>query len=88
MTARTTALRRLCLAHPRTAKTIARRGGDDDGIAAILNDAAAMESFLLMAARLTRAEIDSMVAPIIGTEPPHLCTPNEIETAKMVAAYG
>lgn len=87
MNDRTTSLRRLCLSHPRTAKTIARRGGDDDGIAAILNNAGAMESFLRMAARLTREEIDSL-APTVGTGAHHPATPNEIETIKMAAAYG
>jgi len=88
MSHRTDLLRRLCLSHPRTAKTIARRGGDPAGIEAILNDGPAMEGFLRMAARLTREEIDSLIAPSQTCAPVTLATENDSMTIQMVATYG
>lgn len=88
MSHRVNCLRRLCLSHARTAKTIARRGEDPEGIRAILNDGPAMESFLRMAARLTREEIDSMIAPNLTNAPAVPATPAEIMTVEMVAAHG
>lgn len=88
MSHRTDLLRRLCLSHPRTAKTIARRGGDAEGIRAILDDPRAMEGFLRTAARLTREEIDSMIGPNLTDAPAALATPAEVMTVEMVSAYG
>ncbi len=88
MSHRTDCLRRLCLSHPRTAKTIARRGGDPAGIEAILDDPRAMESFLRMAARLTREEIDSLIAPNLTNAPATPATENDSMTIQMVAAHG
>lgn len=88
MSHRTDCLRRLCLSHTRTAKTIARRGRDPAGIEAILNDGPAMESFLQMAARLTREEIDSMIGPNLTTAPVVPATHAEVMTVETVAVYG
>lgn len=88
MSHRVNCLRRLCLSHPRTAKMIARRGGDSAGIRAILDDPRAMEGFLQMAARLTRAEIDCLIAPNLTDAPAVPATPAEIMTVEMVAAHG
>lgn len=88
MSHRTDCLRRLCLSHPRTAKTIARRGGDPEGILAILDDPRAMEGFLRMAARLTREEIDSMIAPNLTDAPAVPAAENDSMTIQMVAAHG
>lgn len=88
MSHRTNCLRRLCLSHPRTAKTIARRGGDPEGIRVILDDPRAMEGFLRMAARLTREEIESMVVPNLTDAPAVPATENDSMTIQMVAAHG
>ncbi len=88
MSHRTNCLRRLCLSHPRTAKTIARRGGDPAGIRALLDDPRAMEGFLRMAARLTREEIDSVIGPNLTDAPATPATENDSMTIQMVAAHG
>jgi hypothetical protein len=88
MSHRVNCLRRLCLSHHRTAQMIGRRGGTIEGIEAILNSAGAMESFLRMAARLTREEIDSLIAPNLTDAPAVPATPAEVMTVEMVAAHG
>lgn len=88
MSHRVNCLRRLCLSHHRTAQMIGRRGGTVEGIEAILNNAGAMESYLRMAARLTREEINSLIAPNLTDAPFVPANEDEILTIGMVKVYG
>lgn len=88
MSHRTDCLRRLCLSHHRTSKMIARRGSTYEGVAAILNDAGAMESYLRKAANLTREDIDSLIAPNLTDARETRATEDEILTVELTKVYG
>ncbi len=65
---------------------ILRRGVDEMGIAAILNDSPQMEDFLRMGAHLTREELKGLVDPLTTDAPPIPADQNDIQTI-MMATY-
>lgn len=84
------ALRRLCLSSSRACKTIFRAGFETDaGIANILTDAPELRGILRTAERLSVAEVNSLLAPLIDSDAP-APTPsqNEIATVRTVAFLG
>lgn len=82
------ALRRLALSNPATCKRIAR--ASDAAIELALNDAGTLEGYLRAGARLTREEIDGLLANLVTPDAVAAprATENEIETIKMVGTYG
>ncbi len=82
------ALRRLAMVSPATCKRMDRFAGDDSDLAAMLNDPAALASHLMGGSRLTRDEVDRLVAALVtctGEAPP--ATEAQILDVRMVAAY-
>lgn len=59
------ALRRHVVAHAATCKRLDRWASSDETLAELLNDADSLEGHLMTAARLSRAEVKALIAPLL-----------------------
>lgn len=83
---RVEALRRLALSNPATCKRLARNS--DASIELALNDPGSLEGYLRAGARLTREEIDGLLANLVTPDAEAKpATLNDIMTVQTVAAY-
>lgn len=81
------AIRRHALAHAPTCKRLARLYSDDAALAMALSGPE-LEGHLRAAARLSRDDLERLIAPLIteGGESP--ATESDVQTVRIQAAYG
>lgn len=84
------ALRRHVVAHAATCKRLDRWFRADESLAEALNDADSLESHLMVAARLSRAEVKALIAPLLtkGAKNPPPATESLIMDVRTVAKLG